>query len=252
MEAYSDFAGVYDLFMEDTPYIEWYEFIKAYLDEHHIKIESVCELGCGTGQMTQLFSKDNYEVIGIDYSADMLMIAQDRAYAENLDILYLMQDMSQFELNQKVDLICSCCDSINYLLEEEEILSTFKQVYEYLEDEGVFIFDMNTLYKYKEVLGNQTFADQTEEAAYIWQNYYDVEDCINEYEVHFFIKDKTGKYNRSVENHFQRGYTRECIEKLLKEAHLEAVALYDNYHFKDIEGNTERITYIARKCRNEK
>ena len=134
MEAYSEFANVYDIFMEDTPYSNWFEFITKCIAQYSDGVTSVCELGCGTGQMTTLFAKDGKEVIGIDFSPEMLMVAQDHAYDNGLDILYLMQDMSEFEIGQQVDLICSCCDSINYLLEVEEVQSTFKNVYHALND----------------------------------------------------------------------------------------------------------------------
>lgn len=253
MEAYSEFANVYDIFMEDTPYEEWYKFIETCIKEQGLTAQSVCELGCGTGQMTMLFAKAGYDVIGIDYSPEMLMVAQDRAFEEEVSILYLMQDMSEFEIHREVELVCSCCDSINYLLEEEAVQSTFERVANCLAPKGLFIFDMNTHYKYKEVLGNQIFADQTDEAAYIWENFYDEEEAINEYEVSFFIKDEAGKYERTVENHYQRAYTKEQISLFLEEAGLELVQMYDNYTLESVSDKTERITYVARKIneRNE-
>ena len=247
MEAYSEFANVYDLFMEDTPYNEWYQFIEDLLKEQKINVTSVCELGCGTGQMTMLFAKSGKEVIGIDYSPEMLMVAQDHAYDEGVSILYSMQNMAEFELEGEVDLICSCCDSINYLLEEEDVLDTFKQVHTYLKQDGLFIFDMNTAYKYKEVLGDQIFANQTENAAYIWENFYDEEEEINEYEVSFFIKDEEGKYERTIENHYQRAYSIEVVKEMLEEAGLELVAAYDNYTNTPVHAETERITYVVKK-----
>lgn len=248
MEAYSEFANVYDIFMEDTPYQDWFEFIKDYAAEEGIGLSSVCELGCGTGKMTTLFAKAGAKVIGIDYSPEMLMVAQDHAYDEDVDILYLMQDMSEFEIGQEVALICSCCDSMNYLLEEEQIKSTFERVYASLEVGGLFIFDMNTAYKYKEVLGDQVFADQTENAAYIWENYYDEEEKINEYEVSFFIKDEDDRYERTVENHFQRAYSKEEIISWLDEAGLKLIDVYDNYTKHPVSEMTQRMTFTAKKA----
>lgn len=247
MEAYSEFANVYDIFMEDTPYEQWFEFIKSQVSSHNGSLETVCELGCGTGQMTTLFAKEGSKVIGIDYSPEMLMVAQDHAYEEELEILYLMQDMSEFEIGEEVDLIYSACDSINYLLEEEMVLSTFKGVYNSLQPNGLFIFDLNTIYKYQEVLGNHIFADQLEHAAYIWENYYDEDEQINEYEVSFFIEDETGKYDRTVENHYQKGYSKACITRLLEEAGLTLLKVYDNYTFSPAHEQTERMTFVVQK-----
>lgn len=245
MESYNQFASVYDLFMEDTPYKHWLSYIEACLKKYNLEANSVCELGCGTGKMTTLFAKKGLEVIGIDLSAEMLMMAQDHAFEEALDILYLLQDMSSFELGEPVDLICSCCDSMNYLLEEEELLETFIRVKRFLKPSGLFIFDMNTPYKYKEVLGNQIFADQTEEAAYVWTNYYDDEEAINEYEVSFFIKDEKGKYDRSIENHYQRAYAIEEVKVLLEKAGLKVLEVNDNYSDEAINSASERATFIV-------
>lgn len=248
MEAYSEFANVYDIFMEDTPYQEWFEFIKAYAEKEGVGLTSVCELGCGTGKMTTLFAKAGASVIGIDSSPEMLMVAQDHAYDESLDILYLMQDMSQFEIGQEMALICSCCDSMNYLLEDEQIKSTFQRVSDSLEPGGLFIFDMNTEYKYKEILGDRVFADQTENAAYIWENYYDKDEKINEYEVSFFIKGEDERYDRTVENHYQRAYSKEKITTWLDEAGLKLIDVYDNYTKKPVSETTQRMTFTAKKA----
>lgn len=249
MEAYSEFANVYDLFMEDTPYEEWFQFINRCVIKFGKEVDTACELGCGTGKMTMLFAKAGKQVIGIDYSPEMLMVAQDHAYEEGVSILYSMQDMSEFELEGQVDLICSCCDSLNYLTEDEELQSAFHHVSQYLENDGLFIFDMNTAYKYKEVLGNQTFADQTENAAYIWENFYEEEEEINEYEVSFFIKGDDGKYERTIENHYQRAYSIEVIKKMLQNAGLECIEVYDNYTKQLANEQSERVTYVVRKIK---
>ena len=164
MESYKEFASVYDLFMEDTPYKSWFEYIEHCLEKYQFIPDTVCELGCGTGRMTTLFAQKGWAVIGIDLSAEMLMMAQDYAFEEGVNILYSLQDMANFELGEPVDFICSCCDSMNYLLEEDELLACLTRVKQFLKPSGLFIFDMNTPYKYKEVLGNQIFADQTEAA----------------------------------------------------------------------------------------
>lgn len=252
MEAYNAFAKVYDRFMEDTPYEEWIAFIDECMKKYNVTPNIICDLGCGTGKMSSIFAKRGIEVIGIDNSEEMLMTAREKAMEEELNILYLMQDMSEFELYGTVDLIYSCCDSINYLLEDEEILSTFKWVNNYLEPQGLFIFDINTPYKYEKVLGNQTFAEQTEEAAYIWENYYDPEDGINEFEVNFFIKDEEGKYNRSIECHYQKAHTIEKMKELIDAAGLELIGIYDEYSFDNLHEETIRATFVARERGKER
>ncbi len=246
MASYQNFANVYDIFMEDTPYQSWFEYINEVFKKYAINPKTICELGCGTGQMTSLFARKGYDVIGIDLSAEMLMMAQDIAYQEGLEILYTLQDMANFEIQAPVDIICSCCDSMNYLTEDDELLSCFIQVNQYLNMDGLFIFDMNTPYKYEKVLGNNIFADQTESAAYVWSNYYDAEDEINEYEVSFFIENQDGAYDRSIENHYQRAYDLEKVRKLLDKAGLEIVEVTENYTSEILREDSERMTIISR------
>ena len=247
MESYNQFANVYDLFMEDTPYDRWFEFINDCFKRYELEPKVICELGCGTGQMTQKFAATGKAVIGIDLSAEMLMVAQNNAYEAELDILYSMQDMATFELGEAVDVICSCCDSVNYLTYEDEIDGMLQGVVDYLVPGGLFIFDLNTPYKYKNILGQQNFADQTEEAAYIWTNYYDEETKINEYEVSFFIQDESGKYERSIENHFQKAYDLEEMKRRLEKIGLEVLGIYDNYTFDLVKEESERATFVVRK-----
>lgn len=247
MEIYNDFAAVYDSFMEDTPYDKWIKFINKTIEQEGITPQIICDLGCGTGKMCELFTEAGLEVIGIDGSEEMLMVARENAMDRELDILYLLQDMSEFELFGTVDVIVSTCDSLNYLTDTQKVLSTFKWVNNYLEKGGLFIFDMNTSYKYKEVLGDKVFAQQTEDAAYIWENYYEEETGINEFGVTFFIEDEDGKYFRTEEVHHQKAYTVEEVKALLGEAGMELVGIYDDYTDKPYSETTERMTFVARE-----
>ncbi len=247
VDIYNDFATVYDSFMEDTPYDKWMTFINKTLQQEGVTPNIICDLGCGTGKMCELFAKDGREVIGIDGSEEMLMIAREQAMDKELDILYLLQDMSTFELFGTVDVIVSTCDSLNYLTEAEQVLSTFKWVNNYLEKGGIFIFDMVTPYKYQHVLGDQVFAQQTEDAAYIWENYYDEATGTNEFQVTFFIEDEDGRYFRTEEVHYQKAYQVEQVKALLEEAGMELVGVYDDYTDALYSETTERMTFVARE-----
>ncbi|MGL5676930.1 MAG: class I SAM-dependent DNA methyltransferase [Cellulosilyticaceae bacterium] len=247
VEIYNDFAAVYDSFMEDTPYERWMQFISKTIEKEGIDLKLICDLGCGTGKMCELFAESGTDVIGIDGSYEMLMVARENAMEKELDILYLLQDMSEFELYGTVDVVCSTCDSLNYLTDREKVLSTFKWVNNYLEKGGLFIFDMVTPHKYKNVLGDRVFAQQTEDAAYIWENYYDEETKTNEFGVTFFIEDEDGKYVRTEEVHHQKAYTVEDVTMLIEEAGMELVGVYDDYTDKAYSDTTERMTFVARE-----
>jgi SAM-dependent methyltransferase len=247
MDIYNAFARVYDSFMGDTPYESWANFILERIKQHEINPRIMCELGCGTGKMVEQFAKRGIEMIGIDYSEEMLMIARENAYEKDLSILYLHQDMSAFELYGTVDVIYSSCDSMNYLLEEEQVKNMFVLVNNYLEAGGLFVFDINTPYKYKEILKDQVFAEQTEDAAYIWENTYNEEEGLNEFCVNFFIETEEGLYERTEEVHYQKAYTIETIKRLLDEAGMELVAIYDDYTMTPYHEKSQRATFVAKE-----
>ena len=162
------------------------------------------------------------------------------------EILYLLQDMRELELYGSVRAVVSICDSMNYLLEETDLLSLFYRVNEYLDPDGIFIFDLNTVYKYRELLGETTIAENREEGSFIWDNYFDEEEQINEYDLTLFIREEEGLYRRFEETHYQRAYELETVKHLLEQAGLEFVAAYDAFTREPVKENSERIYVIAR------
>ena len=247
MEAYTDFADVYDTLMDNTPYKEWCKRITDILRRDGIENDLVLDLGCGTGTLTELLAKEGYDMIGIDYSQEMLARAMEKREESGLQILYLLQDMREFELYGTVGAIVSVCDSLNYLLEEEDVIETFRLINNYLDPKGLFIFDFNTVYKYKEVIGDATIAENREDCSFIWENYYHEEDEINEYEVTFFVKEGE-LFRRFEETHYQRGYTPQQMKDFLKKAGLEFVSMADSDTGGEVTPESERIYMIAREC----
>lgn len=248
MEAYSSFAQVYDMFMDNVPYEEWSSYLISLLKEYGIEHGLVLELGCGTGKMTRLLSGAGYDLIGVDNSEDMLEIAKEKQYeSENSEILYLLQDMREFELYGTVGAVVSICDSMNYILEEEDLLSVFKLVNNYLDPQGIFIFDLNTIYKYRELLGETTISENREEGSFIWDNYFDEEEQINEYDLTLFIREENDLYRKYEETHYQRAYELDTVKKLLEQAGMEFVAAYDAFSKEPVKEDSERIYVIARE-----
>lgn len=246
MEAYTSFAQVYDLFMDNVPYEEWCEYIKSLLKEYKIEDGLVLDLGCGTGKLTRLLEDAGYDMIGIDYSGEMLEIAREHQ-EEDSNILYLLQDMREFELYGTVKAVVSVCDSMNYITEEEDLLQVFRLVNNYLDPKGLFIFDLNTVYKYKELLGETTISENREEGSFIWDNYYEEEEQINEYDLTLFIKEKDNLYRKYEETHFQKAYTLEKVKELLEKAGMEFVAAYDAFTRDAVKEDSERIYVIAKE-----
>ena len=245
MEAYTDFASVYDELMDNTPYGQWCDNIVKVLGEYGINDGLVLDLGCGTGSLTQLLAAKGYDMIGVDYSEEMLNIACQKREKSGCDILYLNQDMREFELYGTVRAIVSICDSINYLLEDEDVVTCFELVNNYLDPGGIFIFDLNTVYKYQEILGEQTIAEDREECSFIWDNFYDEEERINEYQLSLFIQNEQGTYNKYEELHLQKAYEQEEVVSFLYEAGFSSVRVLDAETMDEVKEDTQRLYYIA-------
>lgn len=251
MSIYENFAEVYDTFMENIPYEEWLIYIEKIWAKFNIKPKLIADLGCGTGNITIPLAKKGYELIGIDNSFQMLAKAREKSIKENLNILYLEQDMREFELYGTVDCIISICDSINYILEEDELLQVFKWVNNYLEPKGLFIFDINTIYKFENILSDNSFSQTTENSAYTLENYFDNEEMINEFYTNFFIEDeKTNLYHRFEEIHYEKAYSIKKIKELIKKSGLELLAVYDELTFNKPKEDSQRVFFIA--CENGK
>lgn len=248
MEAYSSFAVVYDLFMDNVPYEEWADILHEILKKEKIEDGLVLDLGCGTGSMTEELAKRGYDMIGIDNAQEMLEIANEKKEKSGHDILYLLQDMQEFELYGTVRAIVSACDCINYMTEPEELLEVFRLANNYLDPKGIFVFDFNTEYKYKELLGDRVIAENREDSSFIWENYYYEEDKINEYELTLFIKQEGSIYERYQETHYQRAYTLDEIKEMIQNAGMEFVKAFDGYSMEEANENCERILVIAREC----
>ena len=245
--SYEGFAYVYDTFMDDVPYEEWTEYVVGILKEYGIRDGLVLDLGCGTGSMTELLAKKGYDMIGVDLSEDMLEIAMDKREQKNLDILYLLQDMREFELYGTVRAIVSICDSMNYLLSEEDLKKVFRLANNYLDPGGIFIFDLNTPYKYRELMGDSVIAENREECSFIWENIFYEEEKINEYDLTIFRKEEGELYRKYEETHFQYAFEIPRVEALLGEAGMEVLAVYDAFTRNAPRKDSERVYFVAQE-----
>ena len=289
--SYSAFAYVYDELMDNVPYDAWAEYLIGLLKENGVEDGLVCELGCGTGQMTRRLAAAGYDMIGIDLSEEMLDVAREQEYGvyegecdfeEETDadisheevlhdgvpdadttepsILYLQQDMREFELYGTVSAVVSICDSMNYMTTDEDLLSVFRLVNNYLDKDGVFVFDMNTEYKYKELMGDTTIAENREDVSFIWENLYDADKRLNEYCLTLFAKveaeedeeegeenERIALYEKYEEVHLQRAYPLTEVKRLLHEAGMTFVAAYDVLTHEAPGPECERMYIVARE-----
>lgn len=260
MESYQDFAYVYDEFMDETPYDEWCERIDSLIEKYGVSqkqrdaedvLESeknlVLDLGCGTGTLTEMLYEKGYDMIGVDNSDSMLAVAMEKKATSGSEILYLLQDMRELELYSTVGTVISVCDSINYILDEEELLEVFTRVNNYLYPGGIFIFDFNTDYKYRQVIGDRVIAENRDTCSFIWENYYDEEENINEYDVTIFVQEEGELFRRFTETHLQKGYTKDTIVCLLERAGMCVLEEKDADTNGEITEKSERIYIVAKE-----
>lgn len=270
-EAYSDFASVYDELMDDTPYEAWRERIVSLIREYGVskpRSESkgdataeeellaserdlVVDLGCGTGTLSEMLYQEGYDVIGVDSSEAMLAKAMEKRDASGSEILYLLQDMRELSLYSTVGTVVSVCDCVNYILEEDELLEVFSLVDNYLFPGGLFIFDFNTDYKYREVIGDAVIAENREDCSFIWENFYDPEGRINEYDLTMFLRREGDLFERVTETHLQRGYEPEEIRGLLEQAGLEVLLMRDADEDGEVTAESERVYVVAREIKKQ-
>lgn len=243
MSVYGGFAALYDIFMAEHDYDGWTEHVCEIFKRFGASPNLLLELGCGTGGITSRLQKKGFDMIGLDVSSDMLSVAKQK----NSDILYINGDMASFELYGTVDAALCLLDGVNYLTSPARLLSCFRLVKNYLNPFGLFIFDINTRYKYAEVLAQNTFSAIYDEAAYIWDNYYYEKKKLNEYRITFFAKKNGGMYERFEETHYQRAYSAGLIKKLLGEAGFETAGVFHGLSFRKPEKESQRIFFVARK-----
>ena len=246
MDAYTSFAQVYDLFMDNVPYEEWAAYVRGILTEYGIGSGLGLDLGCGTGSLTECLARAGYDMIGVDSSEDMLEIAMDKRGRSGLDILYLLQDMREFELYGTVRAVVSICDSMNYILDYADLVQVFRLVNNYLDPGGIFIFDLNTEYKYEALMGSRTFAEDREDGSFIWYNEYSPEDHINEYDLTLFVRE--GKlFRRFQETHYQRAYSPAEVRRAAAEAGMEFEACWDAFSRDPVKPDSERMYMVFRE-----
>ncbi len=288
MEAYTDFAGVYDIFMDNTPYQEWADFLAQLIEKYGVskpvsaagrlsgahrmpgtgeesdlewndaaaqealrsERDLVLDLGCGTGTLTELLYEKGYDMIGVDSSQEMLNVAFDKRERSGSEILYLCQDMRDLDLYSTVGTVVSVCDSLNYLLEDADVEDTFARVNNYLYPGGLFLFDFNTVYKYEKIIGDATIAENREECSFIWENYYHKEERVNEYDLTIFAKEETGQlFRRFTETHFQRGFTLEEMKGFVERAGMRILLVLDADTHREPTDVSQRIYIAAGECR---
>ena len=241
-KSYTDLASVYDALTGDVEYGRRCDYLEQIFEKHmDEKPVLIADLGCGTGSVCSILAERGYDMIGIDSSEEMLMEAMEKK--GELNILYLNQDMCDFELYGTVDVVLSMLDSINYILSPDDLRQMFNLVHNYLNPDGLFVFDVNTFYKFSEILGDNVFVNDEEDVFYTWENSFDGEYC--DFRLNFFVSEN-GSYSRFTEEHSQRYYAVDELKSMLQSSGFDTEAIYGELDFETPGHDEQRIFFVAR------
>lgn len=243
---YNDFAYSYDDLMSDVDYDGRAEYLASLFKKFDRKPTLLLDLACGTGEFSNRFARDGASVIGVDISYDMLSIAREKSAEQGVDVLYLCQDAAELDLYGTIDGAICCLDSLNHIIDYKKFCGAIARVSLFLEKDRLFIFDLNTEYKHREVLGNNTFVIETDDVYCVWQNEFSENQNTVEINLDFFVPDGDAYY-RTSESFCERAYTKEEIENALEKAGLKIEAVYEDMTENAPDISAERVVYITRK-----
>lgn len=247
MSGYSKFAWFYDRLTENVDYDLIGNRIDKLVSRFGGRKNILLEIGCGTGNLCEKMSSLGYDVIGIDSSQEMLSEALDKKYESGSEIQYLCQDMTELDMYGTIDVTVSVLDSINHLADVESIRKTFERVSLFAFPDGLFIFDMNTVYKHREILGNNSYIYDLDGLFCSWQNEYSSQYDSVEMFLDFFEEQEDGRYERFQESFKEIAIEEAEIDRLLKETGFEILAKYDDYSDRPVNEKTQRIVYVTKK-----
>ncbi|WP_163101876.1 class I SAM-dependent DNA methyltransferase [Peribacillus alkalitolerans] len=246
--SYHRFAEVYDALMKDVPYDLWVERFVEQAQKLRKECNTILDIGCGTGEIAIRFAKKGYNVTGVDLSEEMLMIASEKSAQHDVNIPFFQQDMKDLEGLGEFDAVVIFCDSLNYLLDENDVKSTFSKVHQHLVPGGLFMFDVHSLYKMEHLFHNQTYAIADDDVSYIWNCFEGDHPHSVEHELSFFILDEeTDFYRRFDELHHQRTFKVESYKQWLVDAGFDLLDTLSDLENLPLHDSTERVLFVAKK-----
>lgn len=243
MGAYGEFAGIYDLLMDDFDYPAWADYYFTLLAEAGVQVHSLCDCACGTGAMSLQFAERGIKVTGADISREMLELAAEKARQRGVQAQFVCQDMTCLQLPKPVDAIVCACDGVNYLTTDKRVRAFFDAAHRALRSGGALAFDVSSAYKIRHVLGNHFFGEERDEVAYLWQN--ELRDDVVYMDLTFFIREEGEIYRRFTETHRQRAHETENIVRLLKEAGFSQIRVFGDRTHEPPKPEEERIHFCA-------
>lgn len=248
MASYGDFAYYYDMLTENVDYSQRCEYICTLLAENGVSEGILLDLACGTGTLSLLLSEKGYDVIATDASEEMLSQAQEKKFQSGEDVIFLCQKMQELDLFGTIKGAVCTLDSINHLTDKKDVKETFRRVSLFMEDRGVFIFDVNTPYKHRSILADNTFVYDLDEVYCVWQNTTD-ESLLTRVSLDIFEKDEDDEetYYRYSEEFFEKGYEISELREILEEFSFEVTAVYDEMTKLPLSEKSQRAVFVCRK-----
>lgn len=245
---YDFFACVYDDLMYDVDYKKRTSYLMKLFKKYDKAPTLLLDAACGTGGFSNEFAKLGTEVIGVDMSEEMLSIAREKAMESGKDILFLCQRLEELDLYGTVDGAVCCLDSLNHITDYNTLCKAIKKTALFLEEGRLFIFDVNTEYKHKEILGNNVFVIERDDVYCVWANKYTEKNKVTNISLDFFIKEND-VYNRYSEEFSERAYTSEQLEKALQKAGLEIVNIFGDMTENPLSDTSQRAIYVTRRVK---
>lgn len=240
---YTVLPAFYDALNADVNYGDYLQYIS---DKIEIKGAKILDLGCGTGDLSILLSKNGASVIGLDISPEMLALASHKAEKAHANVFYTCQDMTSFSTGHVYDAVISTFDCLNYITTKAGLLRAFTSVARELKEKGVFLFDMNSEYKFKEIYSDNSYVLEADKVFCAWQNFYDEKSKLCDFYINVFAEEN-GSYKRYYEEQTERMFTLDDIKTCLKKAGLKFIDVFSDYNSSKIDEKTERYYIIAEK-----
>ena len=249
---YDLIAPIYDKINGELDYDAWADFIEENIRRYNpdMKTELVLDLGCGTGRMTLELGRRGYDMTGVDLSPEMLDLAREAAEEAGLSdkMLWLLQDITDFELYGTVELAVSCLDTLNHLTDAADLRRCLSLVHNYLVPDGLFVFDINGKGKFENIYADNSYVMEEDGSVCVWQNSYNPKTRLCDFFITLFEEDEDGRYSRYDELQTERMYTIRTMKKMLTECGFEFIGAYSDFDFGEATDASERI-YITARCK---
>ncbi len=246
---YGALAPFYDKLQNDVDYSLWADFFERAFSLHFDgEVKDILDLGCGTGSMTLELCRRGYDMIGVDISPEMLTLARQSGEDEGLSqrLLWLCQDMREFELYGTVEATVSCLDCLNHLTSAKDLEKCLSLVHNYLVPNGIFIFDVNSKYKFENIYADNSFVLEDDGVMCVWQNFYNEKTHLCDFYISLFEEDEDGRYIRADEYQQERMYPQKTLKSLLAKTGFELIGMYGDLGFAPVTDTDERIYVIAK------